>query len=279
VPVLVADRELQGLLSGCKMKLVFIILFTFFFRLENNAQKKYFFEDIELDSTYTLVGWASIFDKTKAYSKFNFYIKDLNVLDSIKKKLFYFEKGVENYMQRNHFYIGLYKNKEFIDIMAVNPEYNNIWHMEKPYYFNFDSLKLFTKNFHFDYTFQDVVVKDMEEGQRMYIDSIGLPDVISINPPRFSYEGSFLLRFKRDRYFDTPKSMKTYLARKLKKILGNDDFIIDYAESHFYADKSNEVTLTVYSNKILYDHYLDGNCLKLDWEPLVYKVSFFRKRN
>ncbi|WP_126653548.1 hypothetical protein [Chryseobacterium aureum] len=258
-----------------KFKLTFLICFSF---LSQVLSQSNLFEEIKYKNSDSLkiIGMYYNWDKNKTYEKYNFYIIDKKVIDSLIANTKYNE-STQNIFEQNNFSIIVTKKNEIIDRWSVNPKFENINIKGKSHKFDISTLSQLAKRFSFKYKWYKQEFPDKESFNLFYANKIKDSKTLFIYKPNFIYEGSFELQFPKNETFLHPKAIDEYLRPKIKEILGNKEFGISYILTEFNMNNRDQYTMTISGPKELFKKLNDKKAKKGNWTNTKLEAEIFEK--
>lgn len=258
-----------------KFKLTLLLCFSFLSPIFSQTK---LFEEIKDKNTDSLkmMGIYYNWDENKTYEKYNFYITDKNVIDSLIANTEYNE-GTKNISEQNNFSIIVTKNNKIVDRWSVNPKFENINIKGKSHKFDISILALLAKRFSFKYKWYKQEFPNKESFENFYTNKINDSKTLFIYEPNFTYEGSFELQFQKNETFLNPKAIDEYLRPKIDEILGNKKFSISYVLTAFNMNNRDQYTMTISGPKELFNKLQEKKAKKGDWVNTKLEAQIFEK--
>ena len=100
--------------------------------------------------------------------------------------------------------------------------------------------------------------------------------IFTYGEPDFKYEGTFTLGFKVNKKINSPDAAIKELKEQLKKLGKSYKYSVSYAP--FSSDNINQnaiITLTVESNKDLFNNLKNSSIVKSKWMPHVIEIESY----
>lgn len=258
-----------------KFKLIFVISLFIFSQLFSQTK---LFESIKNENIDSLkiIGMYYNWDKNKTYEKYNFYITDKEIIDSLINNTYYYEP-TKNIIEQNNFSIIVTKNNQILDRWSVNPKFENISIKGQCHKFDILTLDKLAKKYPFKYNWYKQEFKNKEEFEKFYDKKIIDKNTLFIYKPNFVYEGSFEIQFPKDETFQNPKAIDEYLRPKIEKISKDEKFSISYALTEFNMKNRDQYTMTISGSKNIFSKLKEKKGTKGSWTPTKLEAQIFEK--
>ncbi|MFK7969276.1 MAG: hypothetical protein AB8F95_02865 [Bacteroidia bacterium] len=233
------------------------------------------FKDIEFTDSMRMVVMHPHYDDDDTYIEYDLLINKKDVFDSLAP-LFTYGKEVLNYFNLKEPTIYILKGTEVIKKWSFNPERFSIRVSGKSYRFNTEMIKELAQKFPLKY----------EAEQKVFTSSLLFANFntaiqhdttfLFMFEPNFDYDGSFKLRFKKNKKFKHPKAISQYLKPLLLEITGEENFMIMYVLDDYNLAHPNQYTMTIKCKQELFEAFKDKSAKKSKWENDIYTATVFR---
>jgi len=257
------------------MRSILVFLFLII-AASTNGQVESIFKDYHFDNSYTLLSISPNIKGRLLYSEYCFILKDLSDLQKVKSSWIIKKKG-ENLFDASPITVCLIKDKSLVEIWTFSPKYNTISVDGDEYLFNPQLLKNLSKKFPFNYS-QHIDTVKTKNDYKLFIQKIKSNPkfVFEYGEPDFKYEGTFNIEFKVDKKINSPDAAIKSLKEQLKKMGKAYKYSVSYLPfSESNSNQSARITLTVESNKDLYNDLKNGAFVKGSWVPRVIEVETY----
>lgn len=239
------------------------------------GQTNQLFQDIDFTNTMRLVIMHPHYDENDTYDSYDLIIDQKQVFDSVAQ-LFIYREELTNFYDRAEPSIILLDGNKSIQRWSVNPKKASIRINGKSYRFNTDMIQDLASKYPLEYSTEKIEFKKPEEFEK-FQSEIQNKSFLFMYKPDFKYEGSFEVRFTRSNKFKHPKAISSYLRSQLSKLTSEDNFRIYYIANEYNMAHRDQFTMTVDSNRELYDRFNGKKSEKLDWKDAVYSATVFRE--
>lgn len=256
-----------------------IFLFLFIVPFSTFGQSNQYFEEIDFDSSYLVIGTGP-YPQTGVdkYERFEFIIRSKEDFDKIKK-LWVFNKRVQAIIQRNLFFIEVIKDKQPIAGGAISPANSNIRFKEGWYYFDTLLLENLGRNNHLKYFVEKRSFADSLTFEKYYDSVKSMNALLYLVKPNYEYEGSFNIVIKKSRKIENAGDAISFLKSEFEKTSpGCKTQIVMFVDEFNRVNNKTAVRLNVSAKKVLY------NKLKIDayeideWVPASFNSTIFWER-
>lgn len=258
-------------IKSTKIFYLFLILTTHL----STGQTSQLFEGIDFTDSMRLAVMHPHFDKNNAYESYDLIIVQKQVLDSVAALCVYYEE-VTNFYDRAEPSIILLEGNKSIKRWAINPKKASIRINGKSYRFNTDMIQSLASKYPLKYTTNKREFKSPEEFEEFRSEVYKDQSLLFMYKPNFKYEGSFEVRFTKSNKFKHPKDISPFLKSQLTKLTSKDNFRIYYKADKYNMTHPNQFTMTVDSDKDLYNIFKAKKSEKLSWEDAIYSATIFK---
>ncbi len=256
-----------------KTILVIILALTQNIYSQNKLLKS---DKITTTDSVKIIGMYVKWDKNKTYEKFNFFITDKKVVDSLFESVEYGASS-ENEWEHNNFNIILTKaNKQFHQV-SISPALHNAHINGKSYKFDVSILEKLAKKYPLTYKWYEKEFKSEQEFNKFNSKILKQEKTLYVNKPTFLYEGSFELQFPKNDTFLHPKAIDGYLRPQIEKIVKGKEFSISYVANTFNLQNRDQYTMTINGPYTLFKDLKDKNSKKGDWVPAKFIAIIYEK--
>lgn len=258
------------------MKNAFFLVFILMSLSNALAQNNKYFDDFELDSTYTVIGMGPyLMQNVDKYERFEFIINDKKNLNKLKDTWLIGNK-VPPVIQRNLFSVTVIKDKRVVKSGVLNPANSNLRWKDGWYSFDTNYLADLGKKNHLNYTIEEKTVTDSLEYSKLYLSVKDNPLLLYVTKPSFSFEGKFTIILKYSSQLKSPADAISYLNEKFKPIQTGKTPSLGFLLDKFNMDNNNVLMrITIYSDHELYTKLEKKSYEISDWEFSKYKCTLF----
>ena len=251
-------------------------LFIFFLTISISltAQEKYIFDTSKIDATTKLIGRYPQYDKQKTYKEFNFIITDPETIKAVIMTMPLGKEG-ENTIEDPEFRINVVQNFDEVKTWTVNPNLKSVMSNGHTYEFDVTKLKKLANKYPFDYKFDKVPFKNKFEYQQYLEKQKVDKEFLFDYAPQFKYEGSFEMKFPRDRKFSSPKVISDFLTPLIEKIVSKNEYRVGYILNEKNHKDQTQFTMTITGRKKIFDELNLDNLNKENWKDTVEEGWFF----
>ncbi|ANH81660.1 hypothetical protein A8C56_12315 [Niabella ginsenosidivorans] len=245
-------------------------------RLISFCQGHLLFDQQFLNDTVKLIGMDSPYDENRTYQKYNFFITDKTVIDSLIKTVRYGER-VRNIMENDNFSLIVTKNNKIVDRWSISPKFNNINTDGSPNVFDIGILDALSSCFPMKYNYYKKVFSSAEQ-YKSFEDSMLLKDrTLFIYKPDFRYEGSFDVEFPKNKEFPDARKAIEYINKILEKRLDKAKFSAVYVLTEYNLNNQNQITITISSPKWVFNEFNDKAVQKKSWTSAENDAMIFER--
>lgn len=233
-------------------------------------------EKITTTDSVKIIGMYPKWDKNKTYEKFNFFITDKKIVDSLLESVEY-GAITQNESERNNFSIILTKaNKKFHHV-SISPALHNAHINGKTYKFDNSILEKLAEKYPLTYKWYDKEFKNEQEFNMFNSEILKQEKTLYVDKPTFIYEGSFELQFPKNDTFLHPKAINDYLKPQIEKIANDKKFGISYVANEFNLKNRDQFTMTISGPYSLFKELKDKNSKKGEWVPAKFIATVYEK--
>ncbi|MBO9618409.1 MAG: hypothetical protein J7539_05170 [Niabella sp.] len=242
----------------------------------SSAQEQLLFDQRLTKETIKLIGMYPQYDENRTYEKYNFFITDKKVIDSLIKTVKYGAR-TEKILEQNDFSIIVTKNNKVIDRWSISPRFSNINTDGSPNVFDISILEKLARRFPMRYNYYRKIFSSPEQYKR-FEDSMLLRDnILFIYEPDFKYEGSFEVEFPKNAEFPNAGPAIEYINKKLGKQIDKSKFSAAFPLTEYNLRNQNQITLIVNAPEWVFKGFKDDKVLKKTWTPAKFDAMIFEK--
>lgn len=257
-------------------KLVFVIVFLGGICTVSQGQEQHLlFDQALLRDTIKLIGMYPQYDKYKTYERYNFFIKDKKVIDSLVRTVKYGAR-TQNVMEQNDFSIIVTKNNKIIDRWSISPKFKNINTDGESNAFDINILADLAARFPLKYEYSKKVFASENQYNQFEASMLQKNNMLFIYKPDFRYEGSFELEFDSSQFPNADEAIK-YIDKKLKGVIQKSKYSAVYILTDYNLLNQNQITITVSGPKRIFESFNDKKAKKKLWTPAEFDAMIFEK--
>ena len=257
----------------CRLTLLFFLMYI---PVVSSAQGQLLFDQALTKDTIKLIGMYPQYDETRMYERYNFFIEDKSVIDSLIKTIRYGTQ-TSNIMEQNDFSIIVTKENKIIDRWSVSPKFKNVNTDDGLRAFDIDILAALSARFPMRYNYYKKAFSNPEQ-YKLFEDSMLLRDnILFIYKPDFRYEGSFDVEFPKNNEFPNAHKAIAYINKKLEKSIDKSKFAAVLELTDYNLNNQNQMTITINAPKWIFDAFNDAKAYKKSWTPAETDAMIFEK--
>jgi hypothetical protein len=248
-----------------------IILFLSFFS-SSKAQKVAFFENVEFDSSTSIV----CFPSKSNPEQYSFIINTQADFNQLKKD-WVFEKKDFGKKPDNSLSIYVVKNKNGEWIGTIYPGINKITSIRASYEFDNARLISAAKKHPFHFQVKHETFNNRDEYLKQYNKAVLEKNYLfSVGPGR--WDGTFKIIIPSSDSINTPVAAIHALESKFKTFTDSANYDLGYELRDDNMDYKKSFKITVDCLQSVYDNYNDPVFKKTDWKPNpMFMNSFWKK--
>jgi len=240
--------------------------------LSSKAQKVAFFENVEFDSTTSIV----CFPSKSNPEQYSFIINTLADFNQLKKD-WVFEQRDFGKRPDNTLSIYIVKNKEGEWLGAIYLGINKITSARASYVFDDAKLKSLAKNHPFHFFVKYETFKSRDKYINQYNKAIKEKNYLfSSGPGR--WDGTFNIIILYSDSTNTSVSAIKIPESKFSTFTDSDSYTLRYEFDEDNRDYKKSFKIAVDCIQNVYDHFNDAVFKKVDWRPEpMFMTSFWRR--
>jgi hypothetical protein len=242
--------------------------------LEAVAQKDLLFDTSKVDTHTKLIGRYDQFDKQKTFSFLNFIIEDPVTIKKVLSSLTLGTEEKTDYANLN-FRIDLIQDFHKAQSWMVNPNTNSILFKDNLYVFDIDKVKALAEKYPFDYRFDALPFNNQDQFDEYLAKQEKDKFFLFAYVSSFAFEGTFEIKFPRNKTFPSPTAIHEYLAPKIEKFVPKGKYSISYILDERNLADPTQFIITIYGSRTLYENLHLGNFENQNWKQNVAKGYFF----
>ncbi|MGH2647700.1 MAG: hypothetical protein ACRDE8_09040 [Ginsengibacter sp.] len=258
-----------------RILLIFFVVGSF----NSEAQKFSVFENINFDSTYSVIALSSSFrDYNKDSKAYSFLVNDVEDLNKIKKEWTVKTIKPTISIEEYSISINIVKDKQLVNSqLLIYPNQGIIKARNNWYYFDMKKFNEILASHPLNYHSQTFKF-DTDLDFAFFYDSIqNTPSYLFLFEPYFEFEGYFNIIAPRTADPDSPVFVLSEINKELEKLSPTTKFRAQQVlNDKFNLEHTDKVKIKVECSKKLYGTYNNKNNIKEDWIPSTFdtKVIF-----
>ncbi|MEO8416331.1 MAG: hypothetical protein ABI472_21900 [Ginsengibacter sp.] len=256
-----------------------LYIFFVFNAIFSRAQKFSVFEDINFDSTYSVIALSSSFsDHNKDSKTYSFLIGNVEDLNKIKRE--WTVNIVQPTISIEEYSISIYivKDKQLVNSrLLIYPGQGIIKARNNWYHFDMKKFNEIQTRYPL-HSHSQTFKFDTDLDFALFYDSIhNTPSYLFLFEPYFEFEGHFDIIASRTSDPDSPISVLSAINKELEKLAPQEKMQAQHVlNDKFNLEHTDKVKIKVESSKKLYDAYHNKVNIKEKWIPSTFdtKVIF-----
>lgn len=257
-------------------RLACVLFFLLGVRMISFCQGQLLFDQEFINDTIKLIGMDAHYDENRTYQKYNFFITDKKVIDSLIRTVKYGSR-TRNIMEHDNFSLIVTKNNRIVDRWSISPKFSNINTDGSPNFFDIDILASLSERFPMKYKYYNKVFFSTEQYGHFEDSMLLKKNTLFIYRPDFRYEGSFEVEFPKNKDFPDARKAIEYINKILEKKTDKSKFSAVYALTGYNLNNQNQITITISSPKWIFDEFNDGKAQKKSWTSAENDAIIFEK--